>query len=200
MATIRRKVIREQAGENGTREWCALEVSLQEASEGRPARLSICGSAGYVVKPSAAKREALENCISYFEESPEEIRAMNERNGTNFRAARSAAKYVVSTDGDYHGLDVDGDTADGQVRITTACGQIRAELLSFFPEAKPYMKWHLNDMRAECVHQEARGETYKSHPDAACVDCGYKLGSGWKSRELPAEVVAWVVGLSNEVQ
>ncbi len=59
----------------------------------------------------------------------------------------------------------------------------------------PYFKWHLNDMHAECTHQEARGETYATHPDAMCPDCGYKLGSAWLKRDLPADVLAWFESL-----
>lgn len=78
------------------------------------------------------------------------------------------------------------------VLVMHSCGQIREELLAWFPEVAPYLKWHLNDMRAECEHQEARGETWTTHPSAVCPDCGYSLGSAWKKRELPADVEQWV--------
>lgn len=53
-------------------------------------------------------------------------------------------------------------------------------------------RWHLNDMRAECEHQRARGEKWTTHPSAECPDCGYKLGSAWLYEPLPADVLAFV--------
>ncbi len=61
------------------------------------------------------------------------------------------------------------------------------------------MQYHLNDMHAECEHQEARGETYATHPSAICPDCGYSLGSKWLKRDLPANVIAWFNHLGQEV-
>lgn len=57
--------------------------------------------------------------------------------------------------------------------------------------------WHLNDMKAECEHQRARGETWKTHPEAICPDCGYKLGSAWLREEVPADVVDFLLKLPN---
>lgn len=52
-----------------------------------------------------------------------------------------------------------------------------------------WKRWHLNDMRAECEHQRARGETYSTHPSAECPDCGYRLGSAWLHEDVPADVL-----------
>jgi hypothetical protein len=49
----------------------------------------------------------------------------------------------------------------------------------------------LNNMHAGCTHQDARGETYQDNPGAECLECGWKLGHGWHSRELPAAVIHW---------
>ena len=62
-----------------------------------------------------------------------------------------------------------------------------------------YFGYHLNDMHAQCIHQEARGETWTTHPSAVCPDCGYKLGSAWLKRELPAVVIRWAESLQTEV-
>lgn len=176
---MERKIMRRKGNE-----YCELELRLNDG------RLSICGNAGYVCSERAAKREALEFWESFFEESPEELRAMNERLGRQFRTPRGAAKFVLECDGDYHGLDVVHED-DGEVYVCHSCGQIRDEIARFFPEAAAYFKWHLNDMRAECEHQEARGETWQTHPEAKCPDCGYVLGSKWLKRELPADVITW---------
>ena len=106
---------------------------------------------------------------------------------------------IVSTgtakvDGEYHGLDVHKEE-DGRVYLLESCGQIREDLQRWFPQLVPLFPWHLNDMHAECEHQEARGETWSTHPNAECPDCGYTLGSAWKRRELPAEVLAAVEAL-----
>jgi hypothetical protein len=167
-------------------EWCDLELSLENG------RLSICGSTGTIIKRREAEKMAVEYWESFFEENPAEMVSMNKRFGKRFTSERSAAKFVLATDGEFHGLDVHRDCEDGTVQLTQGCGQIIEDLKRFFPEVEPYLKWHLNDMKAERVHQEARGETRKTHSSAECPDCGYKLGSQWLKRELPAEVIAWV--------
>ncbi|MBW2672456.1 MAG: hypothetical protein JRD89_03450 [Deltaproteobacteria bacterium] len=176
---MERKIMRRKGNE-----FCELTIRLHEG------RFTMTGTAGEILSERGARRETLAYWESYFEESPEEIYAMNERCGRQFRTARGAAKFVIESDGEYHGLDVVEEDGD-EVYVCHSCGQIRDEIARFFPEAAPYFAWHLNDMRAECEHQEARGETYKTHPGAICPDCGYALGSAWTRRELPAEVVTW---------
>lgn len=95
------------------------------------------------------------------------------------------------------GDDVYMRTKSGKL-IVESCGQIVDTLAKWFPECQPYLPWHLNDMHAACEHQEARGETYVTHLMAVCPDCGYKLGSQWLKRELPAEVIAWFENLQEE--
>ena len=56
-------------------------------------------------------------------------------------------------------------------------------------------KWHLNDMHAECEHQEALGITCRTDPCATCPVCGYKLGSGWTVREVPQDVIDFLFSL-----
>jgi len=176
---MERKIMRRKGNE-----FCELTIRLHDG------RFTLSGTAGVVLTERQGRREALEYWESFFEESPGELIAMNERFGRQFRTPRGAAKFVLECDGEYHGLDVvDGDGND--VYVCHSCGQIRDEIARFFPEAVPYFAWHLNDMRSECEHQEARGETYQTHPGEVCPDCGYKLGSGWTKRELPAEVVTW---------
>ena len=187
MSKIERTVIRKKGGR-----FCALEVTLEDR-EG-VIRLSICGTEGRIYRPAAARREALLYWEQFFEESPEERHAMNDRFGRNFRTAKGAAKFVIDSDGEYHGLDI-YQQSDTQVLVSESCGQIREILEGWFPEALPYFAWHLNDLHAECEHQEARGENYDTHPDAKCSDCGWKLGSGWKARKLPDEVILWARGL-----
>lgn len=137
------------------KEYCTLEVELRVHEDSFKV-LSICGTAGRVATPAAAAKEALAYWETFFEDQPEERRAMNERCGKNFRTAKSAAKFVVDSDGEYHGLDVAMEHA-GKVFISHSCGQIREELKRFFPEVEPYFKHHLNDMHAGCEHQETLG-------------------------------------------
>lgn len=56
-------------------------------------------------------------------------------------------------------------------------------------------KWHLNDMHAECEHQEAAGITYNKDPKNVCAVCGYKIGTAWTSRTIPADVVEFLQSL-----
>jgi hypothetical protein len=55
--------------------------------------------------------------------------------------------------------------------------------------------WHLNDLHAECEHQEAAGITYHSDPSNVCEVCGYKIGSAWTSRTIPGEVIEFLLSL-----
>ncbi len=52
-----------------------------------------------------------------------------------------------------------------------------------------WKRWHLNDMRAECEHQQARGENWTNSPSATCPECGWKLGHGWLTEAVPADVL-----------
>lgn len=66
-----------------------------------------------------------------------------------------------------------------------------------------WQRWHLNLMRAGCVHQTTiiREQTAygprvdldatTAHPDNACP-AGYRYGSAWLTEELPTNVVARV--------
>jgi hypothetical protein len=168
--------------------WCELQVRLENG------RLSICGSEGRIVSRAAAKKEAREYWQSFFEEEPSELERMAIEYGT--RTPKSAAARVQRVDGEYHGLDVHA-AFPAALLLTESCGQIRETLAEWFPEVVPFLKYHLNDMHAECEHQEARGETIRLHLSAECPDCGYKLGSAWLKRELPAQVVAWFDGLES---
>lgn len=72
-------------------------------------------------------------------------------------------------------------------------------------------RWHLNDMRAGCIHQiaagwntkrlesgEWEGHAYESEGGCLCKPCpvcGYKYGSQWLYEALPQEVIDWLVAL-----
>ena len=169
------------------KQWFELEVEL--CDQGHGPELSICGAAGDVLTRAQAKRAAREYWESFFDECPSELGEMAKRFKRGF-TVKSAARFVLQEDGELHGLDVHEED-DNRIYITHSCGQIREELLDYFPEVEPYLQWHLNNMHAECEHQQARGETYETHPGAVCPDCGYKLGSAWLRRELPQEVIDW---------
>jgi len=170
-------------------EFCRLEIELREHNGLQT--LSICGTAGVVLSDRDAKREALAFWEGYFEEEPYQVGDLNERFGRRFRSPASAARFVLDCDGQYHGLDVVDVEDTDAVYVAHSCGQIREELARFFPEAVPFFRFHLNNMRAECVHQEARGESYKTHPGAECLECGHKLGHSWDQRKLPQAVIHW---------
>lgn len=171
------KIVREK-----NNEWCEVRIEIKKG------RLSVSGAYGHIISYKQAKKEAFEYWKSFFEEQPEEIFNMNQKQGTRFSSPSGAAKYVLQVDGDLHGIDVH-EQDEEKVFVTESCGQIRETIERFFPEVKPLFSWHLNDMHAECEHQEKRGETYQTHPNAVCPNCGYKLGSAWTKRELPKEIV-----------
>lgn len=167
---------------NGKARWCEARVKLADG------RLSISGAEGRIVKDRAAHAEARRYWVEYFNENPGEIIRLGRR------TANGAAQHVLAVDGDMHGLDVHR-TEGGKVYLTESCGQIREAIAHFFPALVQLLPYHINDMHAECAHQEARGETWATHPSAHCPDCGYVLGSKWLKRELPAEIVKAVEAL-----
>ena len=177
---MRRTITRHADGE-----WCEIEIKLRDG------RLSICGSAGYVLTPAQARREAHEmNASLYDELSDDERRDFNRR--LRCRSANGFARRIAECDGEYAGIDVHGELDDGRVLVTTSCGQIREELQKWFPEAADLYPWHLNDMRADCEHQEAAvaGGRERYECGDVCEVCGYRYGSAWLKRDLPAEIVA----------
>jgi hypothetical protein len=79
-----------------------------------------------------------------------------------------------------------------------------------------WCKYHLNDMRPGCEHQdiwptdkmltlknkqvEPAGHVYPNeHPEGLlgkpCPKCGYKYGSSWLKREVPEDVLVYLSGL-----
>jgi hypothetical protein len=169
-----------------SKRYCKAFIRLTDQPGGHQ-RLSITGETGRIVSKAAARKEAKQYWISFFEDSPEEIFAMNERCGTRFSSASGAAKYVLDMDGEYHGLDA--EEVDGKMYLLESCGRVHDDIAEWFPEAVPLIEFHLNDMQSCCEHQRLRGETYSSNPKAICPDCQYKIGSAWLVRELPPEIV-----------
>lgn len=152
-------------------QWCP-ECGAKPLCSGPwiPGRLSICGSAGQLKLADDLREEALQYWVSFFEESPEElgdmfvrfqdnmIRLLQDADAPKRTAEEAAAQHVLDVDGEFHGLDIEGnEDADGNYRTVESCGQIREELAEWFPEVVPWFKWHLNDMKASCEHQEALG-------------------------------------------
>lgn len=188
---------------NDSREWCAMKVELTERNGTK--RLSITGMAGYWLLDSEAKRQSIEFWESHFENDRDHLAQMALDHGK--RTPASAARYVVTEEtrygGDYPGIDVvlhgapqytlKLKTKEKQVERTFcahSCGQIVDELRKWFPEFAQYLPWHLNDMRAGCEHQEKLGWNHTAM-GVACPECGYRYGSAWLVRELPANVIAW---------
>ncbi len=132
--------------------FCRIEVEIKDG------RLSVCGTEGTVMTRQRGRKEALQYWVSYFEECPEAIQDMNKRFGKRFTSATGAAKFVLATDGEFHGLDIlDDGNRDRDILITESCGQIRDSLADWFPEYSALLPWHLNDMKPGCEHQEALG-------------------------------------------
>ena len=143
-----------RVSENGE-EYVKLTLELRIRHKGLAVlpQMSITGEAGYICSEESAQEQALESWVSYFEEVGEgETLTFLRDHSLNCNAddiEREAANHVVNTDGEYHGLDVDFNLSeDDKVYVVTSCGQIRDEITSSFPEMVPYMRHHLNDMRA----------------------------------------------------
>ncbi len=130
--------------------FCTVEITLENG------RLSITGAEGRVVPRAAAKKEALEHWKSYFDSEPGQIHSMNQKDGTRFSSSTGAAKYVLAANGELYGLDSE-EKGDGKVLIGESWGQLTDVISDFFPEVKPLLPWHLNDMKPGCEHQDELG-------------------------------------------
>jgi len=177
-------ILRERDGE-----WCKATIELRNRNGVE--ELSITGAAGHVITEEQAEEQALEYWVSFFEECPEEIIGMNQRMGTDFGNAEDAAQFVLDTDGSTHGLDVE-EWEDGKCYVGHSWGQITDELSEWFPELDSLLVWHLNGMKAGCVHQHLQGRTYKTDPGHECPSCGTVLGHAWYTWPLPSRVLARV--------
>ena len=94
---------------------------------------------------------------------------------------------------------VEGPLASGH--CLGSAGQIKNYLIDFdhfAPDwdqskiqtfATVWDKWHNNDLRPECEHQRALGQTWKTHPSSECDECGYVLGSAWLTEAIPNSVL-----------
>lgn len=176
--------------------YCTVEVTLREF--GRGPELSICGSEGRIVKRAKAKQEAREYWIGFFESDPSEIAVMNTQCGRRFTSARGAAQFVIESDGDFHGLDIEGPDTGATVRVLESCGQITGIIKDFFQEVTPMLKWHQNGMSAGCEHQEALGWSHDKC-GIACPECGYRYGTAWLYRTLPKDVITWARSFGEKV-
>lgn len=106
-------------------------------------------------------------------------------------------------------LSVMGGVRDGYRSDYSACGQIVddvAAVQDFAPGwtaqdvaslVAIWRRWHLNDMRAGCVHvpEPVREDSpYGRRPDLtntpACPETGYRYGHAWLVEEPPADVLA----------
>jgi hypothetical protein len=165
--------------------WCEVEVTLENG------RLSICGSEGEIIGKAEGRRRALEYWENFFEDEKGQLGDMQQRFlETCLHTPQQGAQFVVKTDGEFHGLDIHKENGT-RLYLTESCGQITKTLGKWFPEVAPYLKWHLNDMKAGCEHQEALGWG-NEHMSQPCPECGYKYGTAWLKRALPPEVIRWV--------
>lgn len=149
--------------------FCTLEVELSDRN-GKGLELSITGMAGRVQSRAQSKRDALQTWISYFDDQPEEIMNMNRRFNKRFTSSAGAARFVIATDGEFHGVDVVQEEGN-KTFVVECCGQIRDEIAEFFPEAEPFFQYHLNGLNAGCSHQRALGWGHGRDVALAAADC-----------------------------
>jgi len=130
------------------KEWTEATIEFRNGC------LSICGSYGEIVTPRHAKTLAIKYWQSFFEEQPEELQSMRER-FPQFHGRRplAGARFVVSVDGKYHGLDVHKEDEQG-VWLLWGCGQCVDEMKNAFPQLVPILPWHMKtDIPTDVLNQ-----------------------------------------------
>ena len=55
--------------------------------------------------------------------------------------------------------------------------------------------YHLNSLNAGCEHQREAGYTYKENEGHVCPVCDYKIGTAWKYKAVPREILEFLQGL-----
>lgn len=180
--------------------WCRIRIELRRAQNADGLELSVTGEYGRAIGRGTARREAFDYWRSFFEDSPEELGQLAIRFDRGFTPA-TAARFVLETDGEFHGLDVTGrEDERGRLEIVEGGGCIHDELAKWFPEARAAIPWHLNAMRAGCTHQRAAGWGRQDDIGKPCPECGYRYGSAWLFEPLPAEVETWARTFGDEVR
>jgi hypothetical protein len=100
---------------------------------------------------------------------------------------------------------VEGPTRDGNMH--GSAGQILDNFAEYIPTdtwnramlEKLQAVWklyHLNDLTPNCQHMRDGG-LVKYTPGHVCQICGYKSGTKWFNRPVPADVIEWLESLPN---
>lgn len=153
-----------------------------------PLRLTITGVLGDVVKPADARREAFDRNVSLIEDGDFPLDEANAQWGTNFRSAKSAARYALKTDGEYAGLDIVDEISEyhgkrrfERVLVGHSFGCLHDDIRDRVPELAGLIPWHQSDLNAGSPSQMRALATKEameaiatltakgvSHYDAAC--------------------------------
>lgn len=60
-----------------------------------------------------------------------------------------------------------------------------------------WKRWHLNDLRAGCIHQREKNKAYEI--SEICPVCGYRYGSKWIYEELPPQIEKAIEFFENNI-
>lgn len=106
-------------------------------------------------------------------------------------------------------LTLTGEIIERGQRQAHIAGNISAEVHAVCPALSDlWDRWHLNDMRAGCEHQEA---WYRESPSlrptwaneykgakTPCPDCGYLYGTAWNTEAVPDEALQEVYDIMRQ--
>lgn len=119
------------------------------------------------------------------------------------------ARIFIDAEWDGTRLSLTGTMIEHGRRNTVSIGQITDDVRTVLPRlADLWDRWHLNDMRAGCEHQEhifrlnpaarptwkndykgSTGITLSPESGSTCYECGYKYGSAWNVEPVPESVL-----------
>lgn len=93
---------------------------------------------------------------------------------------------------DYLAVSFTGDHYPRWSSVPASFGQVQDCLPEGHPVRIAWHRWHLNDMRSHCAHQD-RAVRWDRTP--ACAVSGYSCGSAWLVEPVPEGTVAELVAL-----
>lgn len=102
----------------------------------------------------------------------------------------------------YKKLSITGEIRTPNNRGIICLGQCYDTMLEIYPNDERLQKivaiwkrWHLNDLKAGCIHQKHGDYSNPEISGQVCPETGYKYGTSYLLEELPEDVIQEAIEL-----